>query len=144
MNVSFRRNRRNTFRLLGLCFCLALCLIWMLLPVSGKNMLGDAAGDVKNGAANAVSDVGDAVSDVGDALSDVGGALSDAVSDMGNPSGGAVSDQDGIIGNDAEEMTDSVEDQDGASPMMWVGIAIALAVVAAVIVLIVILVPKKK
>ncbi len=136
MNVTFRKGRRRFFRLLGLCFCLALCLMTILLPVSGQTMPGDAANDVKNG-------VSDAVSDAGDALSDVGDALSEAVTDMGDPSNGAVSDRDGIIGNDSEEMTEAPE-AEGTSPMVWIGIAIALAVVAAVIILIIVLVPKKR
>lgn len=92
---------------------------------------------------DAISDVGNgvgnAVSDVGDALSDVGSGMGDAMSDMADGTDGAVKDSDGIIGNETETAAPEDEGMPG-----WLGIVIALAIVGAVILLIVILIPKKK
>ena len=92
---------------------------------------------------DALSDVGngigEALSDVGDAVRDVGNGIGDAVSDMGDGTDGHVKDSDGLIGNETE--TDVAKDEGMPA---WVGIVIALAIVAVVIILIVVLMPKKK
>lgn len=108
----------------------------LILPTHAAGMMDNAGRSI----GEAVSDVGEGV---GEAVSDVGEGVSEALSDMGmgDATDGAVSDGDGVIGNEGSETVDGNEE---STRIGWLGIIIALIVVLIVIILIVLLIPKKK
>ncbi len=137
-----KKSGRISVWLLVFAVVLSVLSASLILPTHAAGMMDNAREDVRNagrGVGEAVSDVGQGV---GEAVSDVGEGVSEALSDMGmDATDGAVSDQDGIIGNEGSETTDGNEE---STRIGWLGIVIAIVVVLVVIVLIVLLIPKKK
>ena len=94
--------------------------------------VGEAAKDVTNGVGNAVKDV----------TNGAGNAVRDVTDGATNGESGTVSDNDGVIGNEANEAADATTDTQSRVGQIALIVVIVAVVIAAII--IVLLIPKKR
>ncbi len=129
-----------------LIFSLLILTATAALPVHATPMThgaGDMAQDSGRGAGDVVRDTANDIGDAArDAANGVGNAVRDAADNVRNGEGGTVSDDDGVIGNEANNTADATTDTQ--SRVGQIALIVVIVAVVIAVIIIVLLIPKKR
>ncbi len=118
-------------------------LIFSILILTAVAALPMHAMPVADSAGNMAREAGDAVGDMArDAADGVGDAMHNAADNVKNGEGGKVTDDDGVIGNEASNAEDATTDTQ--SKVGRVALIVVIVAIVIAVIIIVLLIPKKK